>query len=107
MNKTTKLVKRTPEEILQLLDETCSWAQVSRGRSLDYKRLFREFTMGDKRSREHIFVHNEVMNIIEIYELWKHRVDDFPGLQQKIREVFSEGPVLPEDENPTTSSNRP
>ncbi len=41
-----------------------------------------------------MFSYNELMGIIEIFELWEEEVEFFPGLKSKIRKVFSKGPVL-------------
>ena len=43
---------------------------------------------------------------MDLFELWEHRVDDFPGLANRIRTVFNKGPLLREEENPGTSTNR-
>lgn len=107
MNVIVKSQKRNPKEILDQLDKACRWAAISRGRAIEYSNLFKHFMFEDQRSREGMFSYNELMGIIEIFELWEEEVEFFPGLKSKIRKVFSKGPVLEDDENPANSSNRP
>jgi hypothetical protein len=92
---------------LQSLQAACEWMNIERGRAARYGRLIREFFAAGSRSREHILAHNESWEITDIYELWEASIHNFPGLQEKIKAVFSGGPVLREDERPGTSSNRP
>lgn len=106
MQSPLKLIKDTPYHLLRVLEEACAWAKVSRGRCLQYERLFKELVFNDKHSREHWFSYNELMIIVEIFELWRGFIEDFPGLEQNIARVFRKGPVLPEDESPDNSSNR-
>jgi hypothetical protein len=44
--------------------------------------------------------------IVRLFELWEDRVSNFPGPAEKIKAVVAKGPVLREEENPATSSNR-
>jgi len=77
------------------------------GRAAEYIRLIREFFKEGKRSREHILAYNESCEIIDIYKFWRPCISNFLGLYQKIRKVCKKGPVLREDEKPSSSSNRP
>jgi hypothetical protein len=94
---------------LQSLHRACDWIGIDLGRASQYKKLIREFHEQDMRSREHILAYNESCEIIDIYERWETPIHNFPGLKQKIKAVFSKGPILREDERPNTSStsNRP
>ena len=94
-------------ERLQTLQLACEWMDIKKGRALQYSKFIREFYEEDKRSREHILAFNEACEITDIYELWVPFIDNFPGLEQKIKQVFQKGPVLQEDEMPNISSNRP
>ena len=94
-------------ERLQTLQLACEWMDIKKGRALQYQKLIREFYEEDKRSREHILASNEAWEITDIYELWESSIDNFPGLEQKIKHVFKKGPILQEDERPNTSTNRP
>jgi hypothetical protein len=107
MDTTPYLKKAHYTDHLQSLQAACEWMNIERGRAARYGRLIREFFADGSRSREHILAHNESWEITDIYELWEASTNNFPGLKQKIKAVFSGGPVLREDERPDTSSNRP
>ena len=92
---------------MRSLQKSCEWMSIDRGRAAQYKKLIREFFEEDKRSREHILAYSESCEIIDIHELWEAPINNFPGLGRKIKAVFSKGPILREDENPDTSTNKP
>jgi len=94
-------------EQLNTLQLACGWMDIRKGRAIQYQHLIKEFYEEDKRSREHILAFNEASEITDIYELWAPFIDNFPGLEQKIKQVFKKGPILKEDERPNTSTNRP
>src|SRR5438874_10455907 len=83
---------------LQSLQAACEWMDINRGRAARYSQLIREFFEEDRRSREHILAYNESCEISDLYTLWNASVHNFPSLERKIKEVFSDGPVLREDE---------
>jgi hypothetical protein len=85
----------------------CEWLSINRGRSTQYSKLISEFFAEDKRSREHLLAFSESCEISDIYELWEASIKNFPGLERKIKAVFSKGPILREDENPDESTNKP
>jgi hypothetical protein len=91
---------------LQSLRRAYEWVGITQGRARQYKKLITEFFTQDQRSQKHILAYNESWEIIEIYELWKIPIHEFPSLKEKIRAVLSAGPILHEDERPDTSSNR-
>jgi len=107
MNEVTRSAKVSPAEVLDQLTAACDWADISNGRAIQYKKLFKELYWTDKRSREHIFAYNELADLVEVYELWRHEIEKFPGLKDKIKAAFGSGPVLREDERPANSGNRP
>ena len=88
------------------LTAACEWLGIGRGRAARYGELTRELFEDNSRSREHILGVNESCEIVELFELWKDRVGNFPGLAERIRTVFNKGPLLQEDENPASSTNR-
>jgi hypothetical protein len=92
---------------MQILKSACEWIGIDLGRAVQYTSLIKQFFEDDKRSREHILAYNESCEITDIYELWKMRLSDFPGLDWKIRSALCNGPLLHEDENPDNSNNRP
>jgi hypothetical protein len=85
----------------------CNWLGIDRGRAAQYDKLIREFFEDDARSQQHILAYGESCEIVDLFELWEHRVTAFPQLSTKIRAVFNKGPLLREEENPAVSSNRP
>lgn len=89
------------------VDSACRWLGIGRGRALQYGKLLRELLEEDRRSPEHILAYTESCEIVDVYKLWEHRIDDFPELSDKIRAALSEGPLLRDDEKPAASSNRP
>ena len=92
---------------MQELHEACNWAGTTHGRVQKYEQLLLEFMNEGGRSQDHIFAHNEISGICEIYRFWKNQVQNFPGLLTKIGSAFNKGTILPEYEKPETSSNRP
>ena len=108
MKDEVAIKKRSPPtEILDKLTEALDWAGIEKGRAIEYRRLFEESFSRDERIRDHIFVYSELMDLVEIFELWQRDVDNFPGIRTKIKEVFSSGPILREDELSGNSGNRP
>ena len=98
--------KRPTAIFLEKLEDACEWLNIEHGRAADYRRLLDEFEEGG-RSGEHILAYYESCEIVELYTLWKERVDVFPGLKDKIRNVCRKGPILRESETTGSSNNRP
>lgn len=94
-------------EHMQNLQLACEWMDIKKGRASQYQKFIKEFYDEDIRSREHILAYKEGFEITNIYELWKSSIANFPGLEQKVKQIFKKGPILREDERPDTSSNRP
>ena len=107
MNEILVSTKSTRSQILTKLTAACDWAGISRGRALEYGTLFAEHFTIEEKTREHIFAYNELSDVSEVYELWLNEVGLFPGLKDMIREAFSSGPLLREDERPGNSGSRP
>ena len=80
---------------------------IGKGRAAKYNEFIREFFEDGRRSPEHVLAYNESCEIMNIYDLWEKHIENFPGLEQKIRRVFVKGPIIREDERPDTSTNRP
>ncbi len=89
------------------VEEACRALRVRRGRGRDLAKLLTELFRDNKRSRDHLLAANESFEITEIYELWQPHLPRFPGLREKIADCLSKGPVVAEDERPSTASNRP
>jgi hypothetical protein len=73
---------------------------------MQYSKLIREFFAEGKRTREHVLAYNESCEIIDLHVLWKESVNNLPGLELKIKNVFASGAVLREDDHPDASTNR-
>lgn len=95
----------TSANYLHKLKDACAWLNIEQGRAADYRRLLDEFDKGG-RSDKHILAYYESREIVELFELWEKRVDEFPGLSDKIRDIYKKGPVLCENEIIKSSSNR-
>jgi hypothetical protein len=89
------------------VENACDWAQIDRGRATRYARLVTEFFDGRGNSQEHVLAYHEANEIAEIYRLWSGKVEEFPGLKNKISETFTSGALIVDGENLATSSNRP
>ena len=100
----SKLV--TSDAHLSNLRRACSWLNLSRGRAIDYVNLLQEY--GDLKTlkREHVFSYFESVDLVEIFLLWKNRIDEFSGLRDHVRTIFKKGPILQSDEDPNESTNR-
>jgi hypothetical protein len=92
----------TPER----LKEALQWVGIERGRAATYERLLVEYSQG-QRSNEHFFAYYEAMEVVNIFESWRDKSIDFPGIQDKISFVFKKGTVLSENESASANSNRP
>lgn len=107
MNEVAVKKNASKKETLDRLVDALNWAGIERGRAIEYRKLFEESSVEDRRTRDHMFAYNEFMELLEIYELWREHADNFPGIKDRIKGVFSSGPLLREDEQPHNSSNRP
>lgn len=106
MSQETSLKKQAIGTYQHKLKAACEWLDIEQGRAAEYIRLLDEFEKG-RLSGESILAYYESYEIVELYALWKERVDAFPGLKDKIREVCKKGPTLRENETISSSSNRP
>ena len=94
-------------EILERLKLACVWAEISQGRAMKYQSLFEDIIKGKTNSLEHILVYSELEDLIEIHKFWVKTHHWFPGIKEKVREIFTNGPVLREYELTESSGNRP
>ncbi len=102
---TASRVIRT-SSLINELKQSCLWANLQRGRATLYEKLIGEYFAGTGTSREHVLAYHDAMEIAEIYKLWAGRVDNFPGLKEKIAEAFASGPTIQDDETPSNSGPR-
>ena len=94
-------------EYVSRLSQACGWLGIERGRAREYETRLKECNEIKTWSPEYTMSYFESYEIVELFKLWNQRVDDFPGLKEKIREACQKGPFLPEHEMPSASSNRP
>ena len=106
MDSSPRLRRLHYADHLPVLQKACDWMKIDTGRAAQYKELIRGFFENGGRSPEHILAFNESCEIRDIYDLWKDRIKDFPGLEERIRRAFSKGPVIREGERPDRSTNR-
>ena len=107
MSQETSLKKQAIATYLHKLKDACEWLNIEQGRAAEYIRLLDEFDKARRLSGEHILAYYESCEIVELFVLWERRVDEFPGLKDKIRKVCKKGPVLRENETTRSSNNRP
>lgn len=93
--------------VITQLQQGCVWAGIERGRATQYSKLISEFFAGKGSSPEHVLACYEAIEITNVYELWSQKVEEYPGLKARIAETFKSGPIIRENENLATSSNRP
>lgn len=86
------------EEYITKLEEACCWLGVSQGRTKQYIVLLKELANG-RRNHEHLMSSFEVFDLDELHQLWRNRVERFPGLKDKLRKIIEDGPLLSESEN--------
>ena len=101
------LKKQSIRTFVQQLNRASHWLDIEQGRTRTYMRLLEEFDQVPLRSCQHILAYYESCEIVELFELWENRVDQFPGLKAKLKAACRKGPIVTEDEKSSTSSNRP
>ena len=106
MPQETSLKKQAIRTYQHKLKAACEWLDIEQGRAAEYIRLLDEFEEG-RLSGESILAYYESYEIVELYALWKERVDAFPGIKDKIQKVCKKGPILRENETTSSSNNRP
>ena len=70
-------------------------------------RLLEEFDRLPRRTNKHILAYYGSREIVELLELWENRIHQFPALKAKLQTACRKGPIVTEDENTSTSSNKP
>jgi hypothetical protein len=94
------------EHHLACLSDAAAWANVEAGRVWLYHRAIGEAS-ASARNAEHVLSHSESFEPVDLYELWRDRAAEFPGLIEKIAGVMKDGPNLQELEKASNSGNRP
>ncbi len=107
MSQRPSLRKQTSADFLHKLRRACEWLQIERGRALEYLRLLEEFDSVNPLSDEHILAYYESYEILELFQLWHERINEFPGLKNKMKISCKQGPIMRDDENTSSSSNKP
>lgn len=100
-------MKQSTQEYEKTLEDACNYWDLSEGRARAYIRRLDEFQRAETLSQEHILAYYESYEIVELFKLWKDRIDDFPGIEKKISKACGKGPFLRESELSKASSNRP
>ncbi len=101
------LKKQTTDTFVQQLNCASQWLNIGQGRARAHVRLLEEFDRVHRRSREHILAYYESCEIVELFELWEDRVDQYSGLKAKLQTACKKGPIVTEDEKSSNSSNKP
>ena len=107
MVQNPSLKKQVTTDYVQKLERACKWLDIEQGRARDYLHLLREFDRRSQLCDAHILSYYESCEIVELFELWETRISAFPGLEDKMRRACRQGPVLRENENVSSSANRP
>ncbi len=101
------LKKQTDDAFVQKLKRACHWLNIGQGRPRDYVRLLEEFNSAGPLGHEHALAYFESYEIVELLDLWEHRIHEFPGLKTKLRAACAKGPILTDEEKASNSGNRP
>ena len=100
------LEKQPMPEYQKKLQDACTWLGIQQGRATEYVPLLDDSGQ-ERRSNEQIMSYYESHDIVELYELWRERVDAFPGLKDEMRRVCQKGPDLSDKERESSSNNKP
>jgi hypothetical protein len=92
--------------LIDEVEQACLWAKLEKGRATCYAQLITEYFAGQGISYEHVLAYHEAMEITELHKLWEPRIDNFPGLKEKIAETLTSGPSVQDDETPLNSGPR-
>lgn len=106
-HRPSTLKKQTTDAFVQKLKRACHWLDIGHGRTRDYVRLLEEFDSAPRRSDQHVLAYFESCEIVELLELWEHRIHQFAGLKAKLQIACGKGPILTDDENTSNSGNKP
>ena len=87
------LKKQTTDAFVQKLKRACHWLDIGQGRTPDYVRLLEELDAAPRRSDEHVLAYYESCEIVDVLELWEHRIQQFPGLKAKLQAACRKGPI--------------
>lgn len=98
--------KQTSVDYLLQLQQACEWLQIERGRALKYLTLLKEFDSVEPLSEEHVLAYYESYEIVELFQFWRSRTNEFPGLKDKIQRSCKRGPIMSEDERISSAGNR-
>ena len=101
------LKKQSTDAFVHQLKHACHWLNIERGRTRDYVRLLEEFDSVPGRSDEHVLAYYESCEIVDVLQLWEHRVHQFPGLKAKLKAACRKGPILTDGEKTSNSGNKP
>ena len=107
MVQNPSLKKQVTTDYVHKLERACKWLDIEQGRARAYLYLLREFDRRSQLCDAHLLSYYESCEIVELFELWETRINAFPGLEAKIRRACRQGPVLRENENVSSSANRP
>jgi hypothetical protein len=81
-------------ELLQLGAATCNWLGLTKGRFYQCLELAKDFHERSHHSRNHIYAYQELHEMVVVYQLLKSQAHKYPGLTEKVRQVFTKGPML-------------
>ena len=88
-------MKLTPiDQYIKELDEACRWIEATQGRASQCKQLLEEIPTMSDLDTEHMLNCFEALDLVDIYRLWVENVELFPGLKDKIKQIFNTGPLL-------------
>lgn len=93
-------------DLQQNLAEACQWAGVDQGRAKDYQKYLEQLHVERTKTREALLCTADLMDVLDVWDTWRVHEDNFLGIRDRIRKVFENGPILPEDEIIKNSGNR-
>ncbi|MCY4095724.1 MAG: hypothetical protein OXG05_11450 [Gammaproteobacteria bacterium] len=100
------LKKRSIDEYLKDLDSACTWLNIEQGRAAEYRQLLEESRGMSALGEDQLLAYFESLDLVETFLLWGSRVNQFPKLKEKIRQIYRKGPLLRRDEYPSSNPNQ-
>lgn len=86
------------DQYIKDLDTAFRWLDVTQGRATQCKKCLEEILDGAALSEKRLMACYEAFDLVEIYQLWRENEKYFPGLKNKLKQIFVKGPLLIDDE---------
>lgn len=96
---------RDSDEFFQDLKEACQWVNVKSGRATHYLKAISTFEQEECLTADLEMPVYECFDLVEIYRVWREKVEFFPGLKQLIGRIFKKGRDLTDEHDSQKSAD--